>query len=149
MLNAKTFLLLNLALAFYNVGTIWAHEIDIFRNWRFLDAPTFHRVQAAHWQKLPYWVLAPVALGLAGALALILYHPDESPPWIIWTAVAVQIAPHVLTAAFWGPWQAKLSLDEGGGDSPYLARIVATHWIRAALVTIYGVILLLWSALVQ
>jgi hypothetical protein len=24
----------NLALAFYNVGTIWAHEIDTFRSWK-------------------------------------------------------------------------------------------------------------------
>jgi hypothetical protein len=34
-----TFLLANLALAFYNVGTIWAHEIDIFRTWKLLDPP--------------------------------------------------------------------------------------------------------------
>jgi hypothetical protein len=33
-MNPKTFLLLNLALGFYNVGTIWAHEIDIFRSWK-------------------------------------------------------------------------------------------------------------------
>jgi hypothetical protein len=38
MSNHRTvFLLLNLALAFYNVGTIWAHEIDIFRSWKLLE----------------------------------------------------------------------------------------------------------------
>ena len=26
-MNPKTFLVLNLALAFYNVGTIWTHEV--------------------------------------------------------------------------------------------------------------------------
>lgn len=41
------FLVLNLALAFYNVGTIWAMEIDIFRNWKVLDPANFHAVQGA------------------------------------------------------------------------------------------------------
>ena len=34
LMNTTTFLVLNLALAFYNVGTIWAHEVDIFRSWK-------------------------------------------------------------------------------------------------------------------
>lgn len=65
------FLLANLALAFYNVGIVWAHEVDIFRSWTFLELNTFRRVQAAHWRKLPYWLLAPVALSLLGAITLI------------------------------------------------------------------------------
>ena len=52
-MTPKVFLLLNLALAFYGVGAIWAHEVDIFRSWKLVDAATFHRVQAAHWRKLP------------------------------------------------------------------------------------------------
>ena len=66
------FLLLNLALAFYNVGTIWAHEVDVFRSWKLVPQDAFHRVQAVHWRKLPYWVLLPVGLGLAGSITLIL-----------------------------------------------------------------------------
>ncbi len=49
-----TFLLANLALAFYNVGTIWAHEIDIFRAWKHLDLKTFRAAQGAHWKALSY-----------------------------------------------------------------------------------------------
>ena len=33
IIDPALLLVLNLALAFYNVGTIWAHEIDIFRSW--------------------------------------------------------------------------------------------------------------------
>jgi hypothetical protein len=43
-----TFLLLNLALAFYNVGTIWAHEIDIFRSWKLVNESDFHSIQSVH-----------------------------------------------------------------------------------------------------
>ena len=72
-----TFLLINLALAFYNVGTIWAHEVDIFRTWKLLDPKTFAAVQGVHWKKLPYWVFIPVGLSLIGAVALFWYHPDK------------------------------------------------------------------------
>jgi len=33
-MEPNAFLLFNVALAFYNVGTIWAHEIDISRTWK-------------------------------------------------------------------------------------------------------------------
>lgn len=139
------FLLLNVALAFYLVGAIWAHEIDIFRNWRVLDAANFHRLQALHWKKLPYWVFLPLGLAMIGSIALIWYHPAGSPPYAIWSNLLCQIASHVLTAFTWGPWQAKLSRDEMGGESLYLARILRTHWIRTLLISGYGVILLVWA----
>jgi len=136
---------LNLALAFYNVGTIWAHEVDIFRSWKLLDAPTFHRVQAAHWQKLPYWVLLPAALALFGSIALLWCHPFGSPAWAISCAFACQLASHILTVVVWGRWQAKLSQDPRGSASPYLARILSTHWVRTALVSGYALVLLIWT----
>jgi hypothetical protein len=139
------FLLLNLALGFYNVGTIWAHEVDIFRSWRLLSATDFSRVQTAHWRTLPYWIFGPVVLALAGAIALVWYHPAGSPAWGIWGNLGCQVASLALTAFFWGPWQAKLSRDPRGAQSPYLATIVATHWIRTALINAYALILLLWT----
>jgi hypothetical protein len=139
------FLLLNLALAFYNVGTIWAHEVDIFRSWKLISTADFPRVQQVHWRKLPYWVLTPVGVSFVGALALIAYHPAGSPTWAIWAAPSVQLASHVLTAATWGRWQAKLSHDPRGSGSPWLTQILKTHWVRTALVNAYGVILILWT----
>jgi hypothetical protein len=136
------FLLLNLVLAFYNIGTIWAHEIDIFRTWKFLDSKTFHLVQRVHWKKLPYWVFIPVGLSFAGSIALFWYHPDSIPVWEIWSAFISQFLSHILTAIFWGQWQAKLASDEIGGASPYLAKILKTHWIRTTLINIYGLMLL-------
>jgi hypothetical protein len=110
-MTPEVFLLLNLVLAFYNVGTIWAHEVDIFRSWKLVPQDAFRRVQAVHWRKLPYWVLLPVGLGLAGSIALIWYRPDHSPVWAVWCALGCQIATHALTALLWGRWQAKLSKD--------------------------------------
>jgi hypothetical protein len=143
-MSSTGFLLLNLALAFYNVGTIWAHEVDIFRSWKLVDPGTFHRIQAAHWRKLPYWVLLPFGFTLIGSIALVWYRPAASPSWAVWSALSCQVAAHVLTLLLWAPWQAKLSRDERGSGSPYLAKILSTHWIRTLLINAYALILLVW-----
>jgi hypothetical protein len=141
------FLLLNLALGFYNVGTIWAHEVDIFRTWKLVDTKDFRRVQSTHWKKLPYWVFIPVGLGLAGAVALIWDHPEHSPLWGICGAFGCQLVSLVLTGIFWGQWQAKLSRDPLGPESPYLKKILATHWVRTLLINANAFILLAWTML--
>jgi hypothetical protein len=138
------FLVLNLALACYNVGTIWAHEVDIFRSWKLVDPTTFHRVQRAHWRKLPYWVLFPFGLALVGSIALVWYQPADTPRWTVWSALSAQLAAHVLTLFLWARWQAKLSRDELGSQSPYLAKILSTHWIRTLLINAHALILLVW-----
>ncbi|HLY70521.1 MAG TPA: hypothetical protein VKR53_12385, partial [Puia sp.] len=101
-MTTNNFLLLNLVLAFYNVGTIWAHEIDIFRSWKLLDPKTLHMVQVVHWKKLPYWIFIPVGFAFIGSLALFWYHPDNIATWEIWSAFIPQLVSHVLTAFFWG-----------------------------------------------
>ena len=141
-------LLSNLALAFYNTGTIWAMEIDIFRSWKLLDKQSFSGVRKAHWKKIPYWIFVPVGLALVGSIALIWYHPDGSPAWAIWATIGCQLCSHFLTALFWGPWQAKLSTDEQGPDSPLLRKILQTHWIRTTLINAYAGILFAWTILV-
>jgi hypothetical protein len=141
-MTKEIFIVLNLVLAFYNVGTIWAHELDIFRTWKLLDPKTFHIVQGVHWKKLPYWVFIPVGLSFIGAIALFWYHPYKIPIWELWLAFAVQFCSHLLTAFLWGQWQAKLSKDKLGATSPYLAKILKTHWLRTALINAYGLMLL-------
>jgi hypothetical protein len=144
-MTPSIFLLLNLALSFYNVGTIWAHEVDIFRTWKLVDARDFRAVQTTHWKKLPYWIFIPIGAALAGGIALIWYHPAGSPSWAIWGALACQALSLGLTAILWGPWQAKLSTDPLGPRSPYLGKILQTHWVRTLLINAYAIILLTWA----
>ena len=148
-MNPNAFLLLNLALSFYLVGAIWAHEVDTFRTWKLICRTDFPTVQAVHWRKLPYWIFTPLGLALIGSIILIRYHPAVAPDWAIWRNLCAQLASHLLTAVFWGPWQAKLSKDPRGPDSPYLAKILATHWVRTALIGAYALILLAWAIRVR
>ena len=137
-------LLLNLALGFYNAGTIWAHEVDIFRSWQCIGTD-FHRVQEVHWKKLPYWVFAPVGIALLGSIALLWYHPPGSPRWAIIGVFGCQLLSLVLTALTWGRWQAALSRDPLGSSSPYLQKILRTHWVRTALINASAFLLLAWA----
>jgi len=148
-MTAYTFLLLNLAVCFYDVGTIWAHEIDIFRTWRLVSAEDFHTVQAVHWRKLPYWIFIPVGLALAGSIGLVAYHPAGSPQLGIWGNLTCQVLAMVLTGIFWAPWQAKLSRDPAGPRSQYLEKILRTHWVRTLLINAAAVFVLGWTAVVH
>ncbi len=78
-MDGNVLLLLNLALAFYLIGTIWVIEIDIFRSWKLVDPKDFSTVQSVHWHKLPYWIFVPLVLALGGSIALIWVHPPHSP----------------------------------------------------------------------
>src|SRR5215471_13049841 len=104
-MSSRVLLLLNLALAFYLVGAIWAIEVDIFRSWRLVDPKDFHTIQSVHWRKLPYWVFTPLGLALVGSIVLIWCHPKASPLWAIWGNLGCQLASHTLTTIWWGPWQ--------------------------------------------
>jgi hypothetical protein len=141
-MTTQIFLLFNLALAFYNVGTIWAIEVDIFRSWKPLDPETFKIVQSIHWRKLPYWIFIPVAISFTGSIILFWYHPAKISVWEIGIAFMFQFISHLLTSFLWGPWQSKLSKDEAGGASLFLVKILKTHWVRTALITAYGFMIL-------
>ena len=45
-MTAELLLVLVVALAWYDVGTIWAHEVDIFRSWLLVSPESFRTVDA-------------------------------------------------------------------------------------------------------
>lgn len=126
-MTTNTFLLLNLALAFY-FGR--RHLGGGSRYFPILEAPLCNRFPSCPIRPLAqafHRVFTPLALAVVGSLVLIGYHPARSPGWAIWRNLACQNASLLLTAVFWGRWQAALSRDDLGPESPYLAKILATH----------------------
>jgi hypothetical protein len=119
--------------------------VDIFRSWRLVPPDAFHKIQSVHWGKVPYCVFLPVGLAFVGSISLRWYHPTNSPVWAVWCALGCQGISHLLTAVLWGRWQAKLSKDSLGPGSPYLAKILSTHWIATLLMNAYAFILLVWT----
>src|SRR5699024_2399581 len=95
-----------------------------------------------HWRKLPYFVFAPIAIVLICNIILLWQHPENTPMVLIWVALAFHLLVDVLSGFMWGLWQAKLTFEHHGPDSPLLARLINTHWIRILLVTLNGLALL-------
>lgn len=143
-MNSYTFLILNLVLAFYNIGIIWTMELDVFRSWRTLDENSFYSARGTHWKWLPYFVFIPVGLALIGSIGLLWFHPNNSPLWMIWSSFSCQVLAHILTFLFWGRWQAQIYFKKLKPTDPVIEKLIKTHWIRTALMTIFGFILLSW-----
>ena len=77
-----------------------------------------------------------------GSIAMIWLRPAGVTAAPVWLNVALQVATYAATAAFWGRWQAQTHfarLPDGSLDSTYL-RTMSTHWIRAAIITLNGLV---------
>lgn len=59
----------------------------------------------------------------------------------VWINIGLQVLTYALTAAFWGRWQAQTHFARlpGGGLDPMYLRSMSTHWVRAALITLSGI----------
>ncbi len=149
MMSSIILLLSTVALSFYGVGVIWVMELDVFRTWALLnDIEELNRVRGAHWKKLPYFVFAPIGLLLILNILLLWYHPATTPSSLIWLALCLHLLSDVLTAFMSGRWQARLTFEHHGPESPLLTQLINTHWIRTLLVTLNGIVLL-WAAVVM
>lgn len=137
-------LLITFALSFYGLGLIWAIETLIFPGWALLpDLPTFEKVRGAHWKIIPYLVFIPIGLLFVLTIALLWYMPLL--PIIL--AFFFQLFSHILTGLTFGRWQARIAIEHQGPNSPFLKKILATHWIRTTLVTLNAAALL-WAVLI-
>ena len=145
LIRWRYLVLINLAVAFYNVAVIWLMQLDIFPTWRFIPTSEFGRVQGQHFWRL-FLVVFPKA-GLAIVLAFLLYRlrPPGLPSQALKLGVVIQISLWLLTALLWGRWQGQIALP-GSEPVPVLGpanyalyqKMLSTHWVRVALITAYG-----------
>jgi len=105
-------------------------------------------VQRLHWRKLPYWVLTPVGFSLLGSIVLIWYHPSASPLWGIAGQFCARGSRSSSQLAIGAGGRARLAQDPAGPDSPSLAKILNTDWVRTLLVSSNALILLFWALMV-
>jgi hypothetical protein len=140
--------LLNLAAAFYNVGTIWLTQVD-WQLWKYVGRETFDEYHLAWWHSV-WWSIFPLAgVSFVGICAQLFWRPSV-PTWMLWLALIIQLLAYSGTAFWWGRGQGKLKqavLPNGGIDALYQT-LVRTHWIRVTLFTFAG-ILQLWIAFVN
>lgn len=130
-------LLLTLVLAWYCVGIIWLVQVVAWPLFAYVGRAEFDRYHQAWWRGIRYVILVPSGLAFLGGILLLADPPSGVPVSLLWAAIIVDGAMWVLTAAWFGPQQAKLT-DTG---SPRFQTLIHTHWLRTALVSGYGVLL--------
>ncbi len=140
--------LLNLATAFYNVGTIWLTQVD-WQLWKHVGRETFDAYHLAWWHSV-WWSIFPLAAVSFIGICVQLFWRPSVPIWMLWLALIIQVLAYSGTAVWWGRGQGKLKqvLLPNGGIDPLYQTLVSTNWIRVALFTFAGIVQL-WIALVN
>lgn len=138
----ETLVLGTLAVAMFNVGVIWLTQRVVYPVWTLVGEREWHAYHEAHKRRLPSTVFVPHGLGIVGSALLVAWPPAGVPAWLVWLALALPITMAAATAAYWAPLQIRLSRRL---DRPLLQRLLATHWIRVALISAHAVTMW-WTA---
>lgn len=134
-------LMTTFAASFYSVGTIWITQFG-WRLWPYVASGDFGAYHAAWWAMIKPVIFPVAAVAFFGSIALVWLRPAGITPAPVWLNIGLQVLTYSLTAAFWGRWQAQThfaKLPDGALDPMYL-RSMSTHWIRAALITLSGLV---------
>lgn len=149
MTRAQQILLATLAVSWYNVAVIWLMQILIYPSWAFIPTADFGQAQGDHFVRLFIVVFPQATLATISALALLRWRPPGIPRAALWLGLGIQLSLWLLTALLWGRWQGQIALGDappgslGPANVELYHLLVATHWLRVALITSYG-ILVFW-----
>ena len=143
-------LLVNFALAFYNVGTVWLVQLSCYPLWAVVGRGEFEAYHQAWWHSIWGVILGPGFFGFLGAWAMLWWLPARVSARAAWLGIGLQVAAYLLTAVWWGPLMARLVevVDPTGTPTPLFRLLLTTHWLRVALFTAYG-LLMFWMVRVS
>ena len=117
------------------VGLIWTIQVVHYPLFGAVGADRFAAYEAAH-SRLITLVVAPVMfVELAGAVALVMSRPSQTPAWIAWIGLLLVLIIWFSTAFVQVPAHARLA---GGFDVQAHAKLVSTNWIRTVAWTVRG-----------
>ena len=106
--TARRLLLFNLAVGFYNVGTVWLTQVTCYPLFAQVGPAEFTAYHLAWWHGIWGVILGPAIVGFLGAVAMLRWRPPHISIRSVWLAVGVLVAVYSLTAVWWGPLMARL-----------------------------------------
>lgn len=144
MNKAQWVLITTFAASFYDVGTIWMVHFG-WRLWPYVAPADFEAYHLGWWSMIKPFIFPMAAIALLGSIAMVWWRPEGVTATPVWLNVGLQGITAALTIAFWGRWQGQIHyarMPDGSLDPMYM-RVMSTHWIRAALITLNG-LLVFW-----
>ena len=134
--------LVDFALVFYILGATFVEGFVNYRTWHLIGEAEFAVYHRAVGRKIIEVLVAPHSLTLVLTLGLLWWRPGAIPLWAIWTAIALNVVPVVVTAASQVPIQREF--DRGGRSTSALNRLVRMEWLRSIPHSI-NALLFIWA----
>jgi hypothetical protein len=131
------------ALSFYGAGQVWLVQVSSYPLWSYVGAREFRAYHAAWWHSIWGVILAPSAILIIGSVVMLWQRAPGVPAWAAWAGFVLQIALLLGTAIWWAPLMARLEAPDGGLMADRYQLLIASHWLRVAIVTAYA-LLALW-----
>ncbi|HEU5169690.1 MAG TPA: hypothetical protein VFU46_04080 [Gemmatimonadales bacterium] len=137
-------LVLCLALAWYNTGTIWTGQRVIYPLKAYVGPAEYSTYDAQYANLIQLPIVTTFALLLVATALLLWLRPPEIPEWSVWTGAALEAFAVWSSVAREIPLQVRMGRE---GFSPALnAELLGANWPRTAAVTLHA-LLLAWMAL--
>ncbi len=131
------------ALGVYGVGNVWLVQLSSYPLWRYVGPQEFRAYHLVWWHSIWGPVLAPAIFAFAGAVLMLWWRAPHVPAWAPALGIVLQLSLVLGTALWWGPLMARLEAPQGALALARYRLLMDTHWLRVAIVTAYG-LLLLW-----
>lgn len=161
----KWLLILNLALCFMGVGQIWQVQMSSYPLWAYVGVKELHDYHVAWWHSIWIPLFVPAGLSILCTIGLFWFRPTNVPRKLIWASIVVIFITYVLTYLWWAPLMAMIAATPAEFNdvfnwAPWLNSVglrtktqeqlynllITTHWLRFALLNLYG-FLIFWISI--
>ncbi len=121
--------LITFALVFYGMGAASVESFVNYPTWPLIGANEFRAYHQALSPLIIGYMVLPLLAATILTILLLWFRPASIPGWMVWLAVALQVAAWVSTVAIQLPIQGQLSAD--GLSLPLVDRLrVTSFWFR-------------------
>lgn len=157
----KGLLLLNLVLSFMGVGQVWQVQLSAYPLWAYVGTNELHNYHIAWWHSIGIPLFIPAGLAMICTIGLFWFRPPAVLRSSVWTAIIILLITYGLTFIWWGPLMALIGatpqeFQDVFNWAPLLKKLglqtktqkqlfdllIITHWLRAALLSAYGILML-------
>jgi hypothetical protein len=139
----KTILLLQIASTLVLVGVIWTVQIVQYPFFSQIAAAEFSSFHRTYTNWITPIVAPPMLVELATSVALLFFPPENIDSKLIWAGLILALLAWASTFALQVPLHEKLA--RGGFDPKTHRALVNTNWIRTAVWSLRGVLVLYFA----
>jgi hypothetical protein len=130
-----------LALAWYNVGTVWTTQRVLFPLRAFVGQGDYFGYEARYAELTQLPIVTLFSLLLLATALLLWVRPNDLPEWSVWLGALLEALTVFWTLSLQMPLQVRIGRE--GFSQTLHTQVIANNWVRTAAITAHG-LLLVW-----